>query len=252
MDWTTRLARAGRTMAAIVAVTVAAELLVMLALGQVAGWSKPLRLALLDAVVLAILIAPPAYFLILTPLRHEFEKRLQAESRAATAARLAVTDPLTGALNRRGIKARLLEAMAQADRYQRPLSVAMLDLDGLKQINDRYGHAAGDEALCKLVAVVRDSLRQPDWLGRYGGDEFVLVLPETTLPAAGALSTRIRQMLSNTALVVDERCLHLSVGIGEVEFERGEELEALLGRVDRALYEGKRSKPERGEGRGLG
>jgi diguanylate cyclase len=227
-------------LAAIVAVTVAAELLVMLALGQVAGWSKPLRLALLDAVVLALIIAPPTYFLILIPLRREFEMRLDAERRAATAARLAVTDPLTEALNRRGIKARLLEAMAQADRYQRPLSVAMLDLDGFKQINDRYGHTAGDEALCQVVAAVRRTLRTPDWLGRYGGDEFLLVLPETTLPAARALSTRIREVLSGTDLVADGRRLHLSASIGEVEFERGEALEALLERVDRALLEVKR------------
>lgn len=223
--------------------TVAAELLVMLVLGRSLGWSGPLRLALLDAVVLALVIAPPIYFLILTPLRREFEKRLEAERRAAAAARLAVTDSLTEALNRRGIKARLLEAMAQAERYQRPLSVAMLDLDGFKQINDRHGHTAGDQALHQVVSVVRSILRSPDWLGRYGGDEFLLVLPETTLSAARGLSARIRQVLAGTDLVVDDRRLRLSTSIGEVEFEHHEPLESLLGRADHALLEAKRSAP---------
>ena len=186
---------------AIVAVTVAAELLVMLFLGQVAGWSRPLRFALLDAVLLALVIAPPVYFMVRARLRHEFDRRFDAERRAAIAAQLAITDPLTEALNRRGIEARLLEAMAQADRYERPLAVAMLDLDGFKQVNDEHGHTAGDEALRQVVRVVRGALRTPDRLGRYGGDEFLIVLPETTLPAAKGLSARIRQVLTATEYI---------------------------------------------------
>ncbi len=89
--------------------------------------------------------------------------------------------------------------------------------------------------------MVRGILRSPDWLGRYGGDEFLLVLPETTLPAARALSARIRQVLAGTDLVVDDQRLRLSASIGEVEFERGEALESLLERADQALLEAKRS-----------
>ncbi len=239
MHWSARLARADRVMAAVVAVTVAAEFILMAGLGQFLGWSGTLRLALVNALLLALLIAPPIYFLILRPLRLEYEMRVEAERRAAEAGRLAVTDALTGALNRRGIKARLLEAMAQAERYRRPLAVAMIDLDGLKGINDRWGHAAGDRALAELVAVVRAGLRSPDRLGRYGGDEFLLVLPETPLPAARTLTRRIEDVLRRTEVDLEDGRLRLSAGIGTVEFEPGETMDTLLERADRALYAAK-------------
>ncbi len=226
-------------MLAIVMVTFAAELVLMLALGRLADGAGPPHIALLDAALLSLFIAPPVYLLVLRPLRKEYERRLEAERRAASAGRLAMTDSLTGVLNRRGIKAGLLEAMAQADRYGRPLSVAMLDLDGFKLVNDAHGHSAGDEVLRKVVALVHEGLRGPDRLGRFGGDEFLLVLPETPLDAARKLTDRITALLRRTDFEVDHGRLHLSASIGATEFERAETLEALLARVDRELYRAK-------------
>lgn len=226
-------------MLAIVAVVVAAELLVMAGLMLWLGQLWKFRLALLDAILLALVIAPPVYFLVLRPLRSELEKRLEAQRRARLSDRLAITDPLTGALNRRGIKASLLEAMAQADRYQRPLSIAMLDLDDFKYVNDRYGHSMGDEALRQVVRVVSRSLRSPDRLGRFGGDEFLLLLPETRLPEAHKLIARISKVLRETEFDVHGTRLDLTASIGAIEFRPGEPLQSLLTRLDQKLYRAK-------------
>ncbi len=236
MSWTTRLSRAARTMLAIVLVVFIIELVVMAALTYWLGEVWRLRLALLDAAFLALLIAPPVYFLVLRPLRGEYERRLEAQRKAQLSNRLAMTDPLTGVLNRRAIKAALLEAMAHAERYRRPLSLAMLDLDQFKQVNDHYGHSTGDEALRLFVRVVQRRLRAPDRLGRFGGDEFLILLPETRLPDARVLTTRISELLDDSEFDVLGRSLRLAASIAEVEFEPGESLESILERVDRALY----------------
>lgn len=242
MKWTARLSRAARTMLAIVVVVFLVELVVMAVLAYWLGEVWRLRLALLDAGLLALLVAPPVYFLVLRPLRREYERRLEAQRLAHLSHRLAMTDPLTGVLNRRAIKAALLEAMAQADRYRRPLSLAMLDLDDFKLVNDIHGHTAGDEALHLVVRVVQARLRAPDRLGRFGGDEFLILLPETRLPDARALTARISDLLRESEFDVRGLSLTLSASFGEIEFEPGESLESALERVDRALYRAKYSR----------
>lgn len=228
-------------MLAIVVVVFVVELAVMAVLTYLQGEAWPFRFALLDAALLAVLVAPPVYLLVLRPLRREYERRLEAQRRAQLSNQLAMTDPLTGVLNRRAIKAALLEAMAQADRYHRPLSLAMLDLDGFKKVNDVHGHTAGDEALRLVVQVVQKRLRAPDRLGRFGGDEFLILLPETRLPDAHKLTSRVSDLLRESLFDVHGLSLRLTASIGEVEFEPGESLESLLERVDRALYRAKDS-----------
>ena len=245
MHWVDRVSRAARTMLAIVAVAFVSELAVAFVVGRWQGVPGPGRLAVLHAVVLALTIAPPVYFLVLRPLRREGERRIAAETRARRAGRLALTDPLTEVLNRRGIKASLLEAMAQAERYGRPLSVAMLDLDGFKQVNDLYGHACGDDVLRRAVQIVREQLRKPDRLGRYGGDEFLIVLPETASEAATAMSRRIGAAMRESAFEVNGEPVLLSACFGEVEFLPGESMGALLERVDIGLYVAKAERAER-------
>ncbi len=145
---------------------------------------------------------------------------------------LAVTDPLTGLGNYRRLFDVLDAEIERSRRTGRPFAVLLLDLDGLKKINDCYGHLVGSRALCRLGDVLRFSCRAIDTAARYGGDEFAVILPETTAGAAGFVASRIRERLT-----MDGRRPLLSVSIGVVTYPQdGETIEALLRRADRKLY----------------
>lgn len=134
-------------MLAIVAITLVANTAMLVVLNQLGYARLPPTLVLLSALVLSMVIAPAIYWLVLTPLRREYEKRPRAEEVAEDMGRLAITDPLTHTMNRRGITVALLDAMAQAERYDTALTVAMADIDHFKAVNDTYGHEA--RKLCK-------------------------------------------------------------------------------------------------------
>ncbi len=138
---------AAKAMLAIVAIAFAADLLILWLLDRLGQMHLPGWVLGSAALALALVIAPGIYYLVLIPLRREYERRLEAEGRAQEMTRLAITDPLTHTMNRRGITVALLDAMAQAERYDTPLTVAMADIDHFKDVNDRYGHEAGDRAL---------------------------------------------------------------------------------------------------------
>ncbi len=106
---------------------------------------------------------------------------------------LSITDPLTGCYNRSYMTERLLRELKNSGRYKRPLSLALCDLDHFKQVNDTYGHQAGDEVLKSFVQTISESIRTDlDWLTRYGGEEFIVVLPETPLDGALTVTERLR------------------------------------------------------------
>lgn len=236
-----RLPPALHTLAAVGGTVFVAELVVMLAMMQLGHGPWPFSALIWDAAILALVTAPPIFFLIRRRLRREYEMRRQAERRAEEAGRLAITDSLTQTLNRRGIKIALLQAIAQSERYRHPLSVALLDIDRFKEVNDNYGHQAGDRVLEKLTRLLADILRAPDSLGRFGGEEFLIVMPETDLDATNVIAERIRRQVRETDFEVDGASIELTVSIGATEFRSGEPLMELFARVDRALYEAKES-----------
>lgn len=231
-----------RTVAAIVAVVFLIEAAVMSGLVRLTGdGGTSLSVVVLDAALLSLITAPIIYYLVRAPVRRELERRLEAETRAETMGRLAVLDPLTRTLNRRGITVALLEAMAYAERYEHPLTVALADIDHFKLVNDRFGHEAGDRVLEGLAEIFLDTVRQSDRVGRFGGEEFLFVFPETTLEASEPIVERIRARVSERRFSIPSGAIAVTISIGMTQFEHSEEHGRLLSRVDQTMYEAKRN-----------
>jgi diguanylate cyclase (GGDEF)-like protein len=160
----------------------------------------------------------------------EVAERQRQEQRVK---RLAVSDPLTGLANYRVLLERIGMEIKRYQRNNRPFSVVLLDLDGLKKINDTHGHVVGSAALCRLAEVLYVSCRDIDTPARYGGDEFALVLPEISAEYARKVAQRISQRLAEDAEVP-----RLTVSVGVAEYPRdGLTIEHLLSAADRTLYE---------------
>lgn len=156
---------------------------------------------------------------------------------------LSMLDGLTRLLNHRAIYQRLAQELSRARRYAHPLSVVLCDFDHFKRINDEFGHLAGDAVLRAAAASMRPVLRGTDVLGRYGGEEFLAVLPETNLAAAVAVAERLRQALAETITVLptaDQVAMTGSFGVAELA-EMGEVVtpQSLVALADRRLYEAK-------------
>lgn len=154
------------------------------------------------------------------------------------AQRLATTDQLTGLFNKRYFTTRLEEEIARATRYARELSLIIVDSDALKRVNDRFGHVAGDELLVALARTLRQQVRASDVVARYGGDEFVILQPETGIDNARATAERIRVAAYTPARQGDvERSVSAGVATYPLCARDGEEL---FRRADEALYSAKR------------
>jgi diguanylate cyclase (GGDEF)-like protein len=161
-----------------------------------------------------------------------YERRRQEEQ----ARLLAVRDPLTGLANYRLLVERVGEEIRRYGRTNKPFAILLLDLNSLKKINDEYGHLVGSLAICRVAEVLHLSCRETDTAARYGGDEFALVLAETTAVAARVVAQRVAQRLSQ-----DAEEPRISVSIGVAEFPRdGATIEHLLSAADQALYNDKR------------
>jgi diguanylate cyclase (GGDEF)-like protein len=145
---------------------------------------------------------------------------------------LAISDPLTGLANYRRLIAVIESELDRSRRTRRPFSVVLLDMDGLKSINDRFGHLVGSRALVRLGKILRNHSRAIDTPARYGGDEFAIVLPEAPKDIASRVSARIRERLANET---EEPALSVSVGFAAYP-EDGDTAEKLLAAADRALY----------------
>jgi len=157
--------------------------------------------------------------------------------------KLAVTDELTGLANRRRFLEVLRSEMHRARRYERSLTLLMVDLDRLKQINDQYGHAAGDAMLRGVAQCMRSNVRDTDVPARLGGDEFAVLLPETPGAAAVAIAERIRTGVENSSVVVDGVTIRGTVSVGLVSRGPGDlhDLPSFIHLADDALYKAKTS-----------
>ena len=171
-------------------------------------------------------------------LQREVDERKQAQ---AALERLATIDTLTGLANRRYFLELAERAVYQARRYSRPLSVVMIDVDNFKHINDTFGHAAGDQVLTNIARRMQGVLRRSDILGRYGGDEFVVLLPETGQEGARRMTERLRASVAQTVEKMGEMDMpvSLSVGVSSSFGMTNISLDVLLQRADKALYTSK-------------
>ena len=153
---------------------------------------------------------------------------------------LASTDELTGLPNRRSLLAFGAELVRRAQRHGFPLSLLMIDVDHFKRVNDSHGHAVGDDVLRQLATALPGALRGRDRLGRFGGEEFMVLLPQASLADAAQIAERMRNAVASTPLVVAAGTLHLTVSIGVSELLPGSDsVAALLERADAALYRAK-------------
>ncbi|HEX2981372.1 MAG TPA: diguanylate cyclase [Anaerolineaceae bacterium] len=184
---------------------------------------------------------------------HESDLRLLVSFAATAAAviqnailhnelqQLAVTDALTNLLNRRGFYNLSEREVERYQRFNHPLTLLMFDIDDFKQVNDTYGHAVGDQVLAKVAEVCQISLRQIDIMGRIGGDEFAVLLPETDLRTAVHIASRMRQHIADLKISSGVTSVSVTISMGIVSANRdSRNIAALLARADEKLYDAKR------------
>ena len=154
---------------------------------------------------------------------------------------LAAIDPLTGAASRREFLARSAEEISRAVRSGAPLAMLMADLDHFKHINDNYGHQAGDKVLEVFVATAKEALRPSDFIGRLGGEEFALLLPDATCETAGIVAERLRSMVENKVVTVGSARLRFTVSFGAAQYgPDGTTYESVIEVADSRMYRAKR------------
>lgn len=151
----------------------------------------------------------------------------------------SMRDPLTQLPNRHGFELRLREEMNRSARYKQPVSLALVDVDHFKRINDQFGHLAGDKVLKILAKQMHEKIRQSDYLARFGGEEFILLLPQTRQDEAYQAAEKIRQHISECPFNFQGKPVQITISIGVTEFNPGEAQENWVQRADEALYQSK-------------
>jgi diguanylate cyclase len=172
----------------------------------------------------------------------EAEARIKdLEAQLQHMSELVREDQLTGSLNRRGLDDVFERESARADRRDSPLCVALLDLDNFKQLNDTHGHLVGDDALRHLVKVVKGTLRTMDVIARFGGEEFLILLPETPVDAAAATMVRVQRELTRHFFLHGNEKMLITFSCGVALRHQNEDQASLVARADRAMYQAKTS-----------
>jgi diguanylate cyclase (GGDEF)-like protein len=183
--------------------------------------------------------------------RDRLRQRAEELRRSAEAAsEMSMTDALTGLLNRYGLHRALQRELSEARRYSRPLSCLLIDLDFFKAVNDTYGHAAGDTALRQAARVIADSVRGSDVVCRYGGEEFLVLAPETGLGGALSLAEKIRRAFAARPFGDAERVFPLTLSAGVAQLRPAESGNDMIARADDALYHAKQTGRDRVEAAG--
>lgn len=155
--------------------------------------------------------------------------------------RLAATDTLTGLYNRRQMLTVFEQEQAKLRRNQRHLSIVMMDIDNFKKLNDQFGHECGDNALKAIAACFQQTLRTQDHVARWGGEEFLMLLPETDLKGAQVLAEKMRELASQIPITAHNQDIHITITSGVGELLPDEDLEKCLSRIDQGLLAGKRA-----------
>jgi diguanylate cyclase len=171
-----------------------------------------------------------------------YEARVsQLEHQLSEVSTLVQKDPLTNALNRRGLEQAFRTESARAQRYDAPLTLAMMDLDNFKQVNDRLGHVAGDRALIHFVTTVHATMRPTDLTARSGGEEFAVLFPACSVKDGAEAVERLQRELARRPFQFDKERLVLTFSAGVAEWKPGETLEQVMQRADASLYAAKRA-----------
>ncbi len=180
-----------------------------------------------ESALLEFLLSSLAY-----PLRNalQYENAFQA----------SLTDPLTGIYNRTAMEAALRREISLAHRHRTPLSLIIMDIDRLKQVNDKYGHVAGDQLIKAVVDAVCGSLRQTDLVSRYGGDEFTILLNNTARRGAAVLAENIREKIQSVACQFEDKTINVTASMGVASLTGRDKHTGLFARADQALYDAKR------------
>jgi diguanylate cyclase (GGDEF)-like protein/PAS domain S-box-containing protein len=160
---------------------------------------------------------------------------------------LATTDSLSNVANRRELTQLINQELARADRYNHTTSVIMLDIDHFKKVNDRYGHIAGDHVIQHTAKILSKNLRRTDRIGRYGGDEFIILLPETELSKAKSIAQKLRKKIEGARLKLDDKTIQItsSMGVSSIQSRKNKqagtipEFQHIISLADRALYQAK-------------
>jgi two-component system, cell cycle response regulator len=175
------------------------------------------------------------------------ESAEELRRRAEVASEMSMTDALTGLLNRYGLQRALQRELSEARRYARPLSCLLLDVDFFKSVNDTHGHAAGDAALVQSARVLTESVRGSDVVCRYGGEEFLVLAPETDARGAFSLAEKIRHAFSARLFGDGGPAFPLTLSVGVAELRPGESGNDMIARADLALYQAKQRGRDRVE-----
>jgi diguanylate cyclase (GGDEF)-like protein len=227
--------RVVRRVVKITLIAVIASVAITTGLGFLVNGTQPDTLGMLIAIIAPMLIASVGSYPTIRlsqQLRHANE-RLKA---------LSETDPLTDTLNRRKFMQVAERELALAERHCYPTSVVLIDFDDFKQVNDKYGHAAGDTALVQTIGVIKSVIRDTDVLGRFGGEEFILLLPHTACEGAERLTQRVLDEVAQTPIQLEKTNLTITVSAGSVTCETSRRpLDVLMSRADELLYESKQN-----------